>query len=74
MPLAFDSPILVVVVALLEVALCVSFTAGHGTNRQHTVTLTLFEIRGQPVGRDAARTQRGPQSMDQSRLIAGKTS
>ena len=35
MPIAFDSPILVVVVSLLEMALCVAFTAGHGTNRQH---------------------------------------
>jgi len=47
MPLAFDSPILVVVVALLEMALCVAFTAGHGTNRQHTQTLLLFEFRHQ---------------------------
>ena len=46
-PLAFDSPILVVVVALLEMALCVAFTAGHGTNRQHTQTLALFEVRDQ---------------------------
>ncbi|MGB6677876.1 MAG: hypothetical protein WBE44_14375, partial [Terriglobales bacterium] len=48
-PLAFDGPILVVVVALLEVALCVSFTAGHGTNRQHRSTLALFEIGDQPT-------------------------
>jgi hypothetical protein len=34
-PPAFDRPILVVVVALLEMALCVAFTARHGTNRQH---------------------------------------
>src|ERR1700722_11876106 len=40
-------------------ALCVAFTAGHGTNRQHTQTLTLFEDRDQgsfgafvPTGRD----------------------
>jgi hypothetical protein len=56
-PLAFDSPILVVVVALLEMALCVAFTAGHGTNRQHGPTLALFEIRGQPVVRHTAGTQ-----------------
>ena len=47
MPPAFDRPILVVVVALLEMALCVAFTAGHGTNRQHGSTLALFEIWGQ---------------------------
>lgn len=46
-PLAIDSPILVVIVALLEMALCVAFTAGHGTNRQHGPTLALFEIGGQ---------------------------
>ena len=44
---AFDRPILVVVVALLEMALCVALTAGHGTNRQHTQTLALFEVRDQ---------------------------
>ena len=49
MPPAFDRPILVVVVALLEMALCVAFTAGHGTNRQHGSTLALFEIRDQLV-------------------------
>jgi hypothetical protein len=48
-PLAFDSPILVVVVALLEMALCIAFTAGHGTNRQHRQTLALFEVRYQPM-------------------------
>src|SRR5260370_1009426 len=46
-PFAFDSPILVVIIALLEMALCVAFTAGHGTNRQHGSTLALFEIWGQ---------------------------
>jgi hypothetical protein len=46
-PPAFDSPILVVVVVLLEMALCVAFTAGHGTNRQHVPTLALFEVWGQ---------------------------
>jgi hypothetical protein len=46
-PLAFDRPILVVVVALLEMALCVAFTAGHGTNRQHSQSLALFEVRYQ---------------------------
>jgi hypothetical protein len=44
-PPAFDRPILVVVVALLEMALCVAFTAGHGTNRQHMPSLALFEVR-----------------------------
>jgi hypothetical protein len=44
-PPAFDRPILVVVVARLEKALCVAFTAGHGTNRQHNPRLGLFEIR-----------------------------
>jgi hypothetical protein len=43
-PPAFDRPILVVVVALLEMALCVAFTAGHGTNRQHHPRLALFEF------------------------------
>jgi hypothetical protein len=47
MPLALDGPILVVVVALLKMALCVAFTAGHGTNRQHRKTLVLFEFRHQ---------------------------
>jgi hypothetical protein len=46
-PPAFDRPILVVVVALLEMALSVAFTAGHCSNRQHTVTLALFEVRDQ---------------------------
>ena len=46
-PPAFDRPILVVVVALLEMALCVAFTTGHGSNRQHGSTLALFEIWGQ---------------------------
>jgi hypothetical protein len=31
----------------LEMALCVALTAGHGTNRQHTPTLALFENWGQ---------------------------
>jgi hypothetical protein len=30
-------------------ALCIAFTAGHGTNRQHSPTLALFEIRDQPI-------------------------
>ena len=46
-PPAFYGPILIVVVALLEMALCVAFTAGHDTNRQHSPTLALFEIWGQ---------------------------
>lgn len=48
MPLPFDCPILVIVVALSEVALCVTLAAGHGPNRQHSPTLTLFEIGDQP--------------------------
>jgi len=48
-PPAFDRPILVVVVALLEMALCVAFTAGHGTNRQHSATLALFETPDQQL-------------------------
>jgi hypothetical protein len=48
-PLSFDNPILVVVVALLEMALCVAFPAGHGTNRQHNRRLALFEIGDQHV-------------------------
>jgi hypothetical protein len=31
----------------LEMALCVAFTASHGTNRQHGPRLTLFEIGDQ---------------------------
>ena len=46
-PSAFDSPILVVIIALPEMALGVALTAGHGTNRQHTQTLALFEVRDQ---------------------------
>jgi hypothetical protein len=48
-PLAIDSPILVVIIALLEMALRVALAAGHGTNRQHSPTLALFEIRDQPI-------------------------
>jgi hypothetical protein len=47
MPLAFDSPTLVVIIALPEMALSVALTAGHGTNRQHGQTLLLFEFRHQ---------------------------
>jgi hypothetical protein len=47
LPLAFDGPILVVVVALLEMTLRVTLSAGHGTNRQHSLTLALFEIEDQ---------------------------
>ena len=39
MPLAFDGPILVVIIPLLEMPLSVALTAGHGTNRQHNPTL-----------------------------------
>jgi hypothetical protein len=46
-PLALDVPILVVVVALLEMALRITLAVGHGTNRQHSPTLALFEIWGQ---------------------------
>ena len=47
MPLAFDSPTLVLIITLPEMALSVALTAGHGTNRQHSPTLALFEILGQ---------------------------
>jgi hypothetical protein len=47
MPLAFDSPALVVIIALPEMALSVALTAGHRANRQHSLTLALFEIRDQ---------------------------
>jgi hypothetical protein len=47
MPLAFDTPTLVVIIALPEMALSVALTAGHGTNRQHKQTLALFEVRDQ---------------------------
>src|SRR5271166_3285579 len=56
-PSAFDSPILVVVIALPKVTLSVALTAGHGTNRQHSPTLALFEIRDQPVVGHTAGTQ-----------------
>jgi hypothetical protein len=46
-PLAFDCPILVVVIALLEMALRITLPAGHRTNRQHSPTLALFEVRDQ---------------------------
>jgi hypothetical protein len=46
-PPAFDSPVLVVIIALPEMALSVALTTGHGTNRQHTQTLALFEVRDQ---------------------------
>jgi len=55
-PPAFDSPILVVVIALPKVPLGVALTAGHGTNRQHSPTLALFEIRDQPVPGLKSRT------------------
>src|SRR5580692_10821237 len=43
-PPAFDRPTLVVIIALPEMALSVTLTAGHGTNRQHGSTLALFEF------------------------------
>lgn len=46
-PLAFDRPILVVIVTLLKMALRVALATGHGTNRKHRATLSLFEIRDQ---------------------------
>jgi hypothetical protein len=46
-PAAFDSPILVVGIVLPKVMLGAALTAGHGTNRQHSPTLALFEIRDQ---------------------------
>jgi hypothetical protein len=33
-----------------------AFTAGHGTNRQHRLTLALFEIRGQPIRREGTKS------------------
>jgi len=47
MPLALDGPILVLIVALLQMTLRVTLAAGHGSNRQHGPTLALFEIRDQ---------------------------
>jgi hypothetical protein len=47
MPLAFDSTLLVEVVTLLEMSLGVSISAGHCRNRQHTLTLELFEFPDQ---------------------------
>jgi hypothetical protein len=46
-PPAFDRPILIVIIALPEMALSVALTPGHGTNRQHTMTVALFEVGDQ---------------------------
>ena len=46
-PPAFDRPILVVIIALPEMALSVALTPGHGTNSQHTMTVALFEVGDQ---------------------------
>jgi hypothetical protein len=56
-PVALDTPILVVVVTLLKLALRVTLSAGHCTNRQHSPTLALFEIRDQPVEGHTVGTQ-----------------
>jgi hypothetical protein len=50
-PLALDGTILVIIVALLEMPLGVTLSAGHCTNRQHSPTLALFEIWGQASSR-----------------------
>jgi hypothetical protein len=47
MPLTLHGALLVVVVAMLQVPLCIALTTCHGPNRQHSVTLELFEIRMQ---------------------------
>lgn len=64
MPLAFDGTLLIVVVALLEMPLGVSLPAGHCANRKHSLTLTLFEIQGQPQKRHTGRR------LDERRVLA----
>jgi hypothetical protein len=66
-PPTFDSPILVVVVTLPKVPLGIALTAGHGTNRQHSPTLTLFEIRDQPVVGDTHLAHRCASQMSSKR-------
>jgi hypothetical protein len=44
MPLALNTSVLVVIVAVFKMPLGIPGTARHGPNRQHMQTLTLFEI------------------------------
>jgi hypothetical protein len=44
MPLTLNAAVLIVVVAVFKMPLGIPGTARHGSNRQHTQTLTLFEI------------------------------
>jgi hypothetical protein len=44
MPLTLNTPVFIVVVAVFEVPLGIPGTARHGTYRQHSPTLTLFEF------------------------------
>jgi len=43
-PLTLNTPVFIVVVAVLKVLLRVASAARHGPNRQHDQTLTLFEF------------------------------
>ena len=47
MPFALHRAVLVVVITVLKMPLRVSLAAGHGPNRQHSMTVELFEIRTQ---------------------------
>lgn len=47
MPLAFDGTLLVVVVTLLEMSLSVPVSVGHCANREHSLTVVLFENQDQ---------------------------
>ena len=47
MPFALHRALLVIVVAMLQMPLCIALTAGHGPNRQHSMTVGLFELRMQ---------------------------
>jgi hypothetical protein len=45
MPFPLNAAVLIVVIAMFEMPLSVLGTARHGSDRQHTPTLSLFEIR-----------------------------
>lgn len=66
--LAFDGTLLIVVITLLEMSLGVSFPAGHCANREHNLTLALFEVRDQ-LGRDAQLVLRCALSVSETKLF-----
>jgi hypothetical protein len=51
-PFPLNTALLITVIAVFEMPLCVASTACHGWYRQHTPTLTLFEIPLQAKQRD----------------------